>query len=230
MAVPKHLAIIPDGNRRWAKAHLFLPWQGHEEGVKRFWDTAYTASDAGVKFMTFWAGSYGNLAKRSEIEVDVLFKLLTEELAKPKLLQDLTERQTCVKVIGEWQQFSKSQSLELAVQNIQYQTKDFKDSHLTILFGYDGQREMLSALENLRVSGEDITDQNLRKHLWTGDLPDVDYVIRTGDDPHWSAGFMMWLTAHSQFYFTDKLWPDFDILEMKKALEEFERRERRLGK
>lgn len=230
MSVPHHLAIIPDGNRRWAKAHLLLPWQGHEEGVKRFWDISYATSDAGVKFMTFWAGSYGNLAKRSEMEVKVLFRLLSEELAKPKLLDDLTERQTQLKVYGEWEQFNQSEELKSAIENIQEQTKNFQNNQLTILFGYDGQREMLAALRTLKASGEDITAENLRRHLWTGNLPDVDYVIRTGGEPHWSAGFLMWQTANSQFYFTEDFWPDFSTDKLNTALDEFERRERRLGK
>lgn len=230
MSAPNHLAIIPDGNRRWAKAQGLFPWQGHEEGVKRFWEVAQAAADNGVKFMTFWAGSYGNLAKRSEQEVGVLFRLMAEELSKPTLLEQLQKNQTKLVVIGEWESFAKDDKLRETLDKVLEQTKDFNDKQLTILFGYDGQREMLAGQESLRVSGQEITPESLQKHLWTSSLPDVDFVVRTGGEPHWSAGFLMWQTANSQLYFTDELWPAFTSDKLKTALEDFERRERRLGK
>jgi undecaprenyl diphosphate synthase len=207
-----------------------LPWQGHEEGVKRFWEIAIAGSGAGIKYLTFWAGSYGNLAKRSAQEVGVLFRLMTEELAKSSLFETLTKHQTKLKVYGEWQEFANDDKLSEVVNKLEADTATYTNNQLNILFGYDGQREMLTAQTALRESGEVVTDENLRKHLWTGQLPDVDYVIRTGGEPHWSAGFMMWQTANSQFYFTEELWPSFKEEQLKTALEEFERRERRMGK
>jgi undecaprenyl diphosphate synthase len=230
MPLPNHLAIIPDGNRRWAKAHLLLSHQGHVEGIKRFWEISETAAELGLKHLTFWAGSYDNLAKRSAKEVEVLFKLMSEELAKPELLESFQRHQTQLKVIGEWEGFSNDHRLQAVVSDMESKTSSYSNNHLSILFGYDGQREMLAAQTALRQSKEDVSTENLRKHLWTRQLPDVDLVIRTGGEPHWSAGFMMWHTANSQFYFTEELWPDFKTQQLKTALDEFERRERRLGK
>jgi len=230
MALPNHLAIIPDGNRRWAKLHRLLPWQGHAEGAKRFWELAQYLADTEIKFGTFWAGSYGNLANRAPEEVKFLFQILEQELADPKVKDSLVKYQTKFRFIGEWKDFNQNTKLPQTIQSLEEQTREFTKHNLTILFGYDGQREMLAAQEALRQSGEEVTDENLRRHLWTGALPDVDYVIRTGGEPHWSEGFLMWQTANSQFYFTEDLWPDFTEEKIKKALEDFERRERRLGK
>jgi undecaprenyl diphosphate synthase len=225
-----HLAMIPDGNRRWAKARLLLPWQGHIEGVKRFGEIAQAASDAGVKNLTIWAGSYSNLQKRTEKEVSVLFSLIDAELLKPELFEQYKRNQTRFRIIGEWEQFSKDSTLVERVNAFSDSTREFNKLNLTILFGYDGQREMLSAIKQLQEKGDEVTEENLRKNLWTGFLPDVDFVIRTGGEPHWSAGFMMWHTANSQFHFTETLWPDFKIDKLKTALQDYDSRERRLGK
>ena len=160
----------------------------------------------------------------------MLFRILAEEIAKPQLLDLLLKNKTKLEVFGEWEEFSPNDKLKGLMEEIKQKTKDFTGRKLTLLFGYDGQREMLAAQESLRVSGEIVTEEKLRKNLWTGELPDVDLVIRTGGEPHWSAGFMMWQTANSQFYFTEDLWPDFKVEQLKRALEDFKHRERRLGK
>ena len=230
MPSPNHLAIIPDGNRRWAKARLLLPWQGHAEGAKRFWELSEYLATTSVSFGTFWAGSYSNLSNRSEEEVKFLFQILEQELSDKKVIDSLERTETRFRFIGEWASFNKSTSLPDTISELEKKTEGYSKHNLTILFGYDGQREMLSAVNELQKSGEEVTKENLRKHLWTAVLPDVDLVIRTGGEPHWSAGFLMWQTANSQFYFTEALWPDFKVPQLKTALEDFERRERRLGR
>lgn len=235
--IPNHIAIIPDGNRRWAKAHRLNPWDGHAEGAKRFWDVSEAANELGVKYLTAWAGSYDNLKKRSKIEVNFLLRLLRSELANPEVVERLIKNKTRLRVIGEWKEFVDPKTAFI-VEGLEKDTAHFTKNHLTLLFGYDGQREMLAAVSKL-VGGQNkednklkkITEANLRASLWTADLPDVDFVIRTGGEPHWSSGFMMWHTANSQFHFTEQLWPDFKKQELKKAVaQEYDRRERRLGK
>lgn len=230
MKVPNHVAIIPDGNRRWAKTHRLLPWQGHAEGVKRFWDVSDAAREMGVEYLTFWSGSYDNLAKRTETEIKVLFKLMEQQLSDPEILRRFKNHKVKARVIGEWQDFATNKNLQNLVEDIEEQTKDFNQHVFTVLFGYDGRREMLAAVSKLQQSGEEVTAENLKKSLWVGELPEVDLVIRTGGEPHWSAGFMMWHTANSQFVFDETLWPDFDKSKLKAAIAEYDRRERRLGK
>ncbi len=226
MIIPKHIAIIPDGNRRWAKAHRLNPWDGHTKGAEQYWDISDYAHSLGVNHLTFWASSYDNLKKRSRLEVAAILKLMETEMTKPFILERCLKNKIRARLIGEWRVFVKNKKVIATIENLENQTKHFKDKSLNLLFAYDGQREMLDAASNIKSA----TDKELRKNLWTGELPDVDLVIRTGGEPHWSAGFMMWLTANSQFYFTETLWPDFDKKELKKALVDYERRERRLGK
>jgi undecaprenyl diphosphate synthase len=230
LSKPNHIAIIPDGNRRWAKSQRLDPWDGHTEGVKRFWDVADFAYEHGIKYVTFWGASYDNLKKRSKLEVAFLMKLLKDELLNPKIRQRFTETKTKLQVIGEWRDFVEDKNTVLEIERLVEESKQYSENTVTILFAYDGQREMLAAVNRLAQSGAEVTADTLRKELWTGELPDVDLVIRTGGEPHWSAGFMMWLTANSEFYFTETLWPAFDNDEIKKAIDLYDRRERKLGK
>lgn len=230
MALPNHVAIIPDGNRRWARAKGLKPWEGHMVGTKLYWEIGYEALDLGVKHITFWAGSYDNLKKRSKIEVKFLIKLAITELEKPTVLEECEKYQVRFRLIGQWREFVKDKKAVAAIENLEKQTAHFTEKTQTILFAYDGKREMEDAIQTLTKNSVKATEKTIRESIWTGGLPDVDLVIRTGGEPHWSAGFMMWLTANSQFYFTEKLWPDFSKKELKKALDDYESRERRLGK
>lgn len=230
MSLPEHIAIIPDGNRRWANARLLNPWEGHTEGAKRFWDVSQELFDMGLNNLTFWAASYTNLQKRSSLEVKYLINLLKTELSSNRVLNIALKNNVRIRVIGEWDEIVQDPSLKKAIIDLQDKTKHFVGKTLSLLFAYDGQREMLSAVESLQKSGEAVSKESLSRNLWTSDLPEVDLVIRTGGEPHWSAGFMMWHTANSQLYFTETLWPDFNTEQIKKATEDFDRRERRLGK
>jgi undecaprenyl diphosphate synthase len=229
LTTPNHIAIIPDGNRRWAKAHRLLAWQGHQAGAERFWDIAQACIDEGVKYLTFWAASYDNLKKRSKLEVKFLFRILEKELSKPSLREQLKKNQTRVRIIGEWRELVKDKKLLETLERLEKDTAHFSKHFLTILFAYDGRREMASAIESLRHNKEKLTLNKIQEHLWTGILPEVDYVVRTGGEPHWSAGFMMWLAANSQLYFTETLWPAFTPAKLKLALAEYSKRDRRLG-
>lgn len=231
MNIPKHIAIIPDGNRRWAQAQRLKPWEGHVEGVKRVWDITEHASQVGIKYLTIWGGSYKNLKERSEAEVQSLLELLRQELTKPAIRKRLIKNQCNVQLVGEWRDFVTDPTTIAAIDSLQAETAQFDKLFLSLLFAYDGQREMLSAINAVNADHpSNVTDQLLREKLWTSHLPDVDFVIRTGGEPHWSAGFMMWLAANSQLYFTPALWPDFREAQFDEALSDYQARERRLGK
>ena len=227
--LPKHLVAIPDGNRRWAKSKGLVPWEGHREGVKKFWEVCEEAFEMGIPYFTFWAASEDNLRKRSRIEVKFLVLILKNEVFDKSLLTRLEKNEVRLRVFGRWNEVLKDKKLERAIRDLEKKTEKFRKHNLTILFGYDGKREMIEAIKSLKKEKE-IDYEKVKEKLWTGDLPMVDFVIRTGGEPHWSGGFMMWLTADSQFYFTEKLWPDFGKAELHKALEEYASRERRMGK
>lgn len=229
--IPQHIAIIPDGNRRWGKAHGIIPHQGIAEGAKRFHDMCDAGFEIGVKYLTFWAASEDNFTKRGPAEVAFMTSLLKEEGKKNVLLEKLIKNEAKIRWIGKWREILKDKGVEEVIDRWEESTKNFTKHQVTLLYGYDGRTEMLEAIKKMKnIPTDQCTYETVKNALWTGDLPMVDFVIRTGGEPHWSAGFMMWLTTDSQFYFTDLLWPDFNKEELKKALEEYARRERRYGK
>jgi undecaprenyl diphosphate synthase len=230
--IPHHIAIIPDGNRRWAKKRHLPGWEGHRKGVQRFQEISEAAHEAGASYITFWGGSEDNLLERSKKEVHILTSLLKDEL-KRQLTSDETEKNSVrFRLIGRWNDILKDSELATLASKLEEKTKAFTKKHLTLLFGYDGRREMAEAVAKIK-NGErkiKIDYDSIKNALWTKDLPSVDLVVRTGGEPHWSAGFMMWHTAYSQFYFTEKFWPEFTKLELQEALADYARRERRFGK
>ncbi len=229
VSVPQHVAIIPDGNRRWAKAQGLDPWKGHEEGVKRFEEVSEAAFAAGISYFTFWAASEDNLKSRPKLEVTALVYLIDKYLSTESTLQRFEQEKVRVRVLGRWQELISSQGVHAGIERLQQRTSGFTERNLTILLGYDGQSEMLAALKQLALTKQAIDTATLRAALWTADLPPVDLVVRTGGEPHWSAGFMMWHVANSQLYFTEELWPEFTALSLEKALQDFESRGRRFG-
>lgn len=232
--VPHHVAIIPDGNRRWARSHkIAAVWEGHREGVKRFQELSDAAFSKGTRFVTFWAASEDNFIKRPKDEVRYFLDLFEEEVVRMLSSDTLEKNGIRVRVIGRWREMIEGQGRTRLIQlidDLEKKTKGYSNRFLTILFGYDGRSEMIAAFEDLRRDGRPLTRESVHEALWTRDLPLVDLVIRTGGEPHWSAGFMMWHTADSQFYFSDILFPDFGVPDLEDALADYASRDRRFGK
>lgn len=227
----QHIAIIPDGNRRWARGKGLVPWKGHEKGAERVFEIAEYAFNSGISYVTLWVASEDNLTKRSNIEIKFLCSILRRELESKRTIVRLMNNRIRIRFVGRGKELIDNAKLTSVIEKREQDTKEFSERNLTILFGYDGKREMMEAIKKMRrVSEASLTYDMVKENLWTGILPPVDLVIRTGGEPHWSAGFMMWHTADSQFYFTQKLWPDFDSKELQKALADYARRERRFGK
>lgn len=227
---PQHVAIIPDGNRRWARKRGLLGWQGHLEGAKRAEEISRAAVDLGIKYFTLWGGSYDNLTKRPKTEWLVLnrvYKALVQKVLKDKTIR---EKQVQVRFIGEWQGLLNKGVIEL-MRRAEVETAHHKAYRHSYLHSYSGDREMLDAINRLIRDGHRrITDKLLKSYLWTADLPPVDLVIRTGGEPHLSTGFMMWHTRYSQLYFVDKLWPDFRKKDFITAVEDYSQKQRRFGR
>lgn len=233
MTLPKHIALIPDGNRRWAKGRGLPSYAGHQAGAEmaeKIFDTAYAM---GLEYVTFWGASISNVTKRDPLEVKFLYELFEryfKKLLKSKVLQ---ERQARVRMLGFWEKYFPK-SLQNVMRELEEATKHFDKRHLTFLLAYNGTDEMLAAINTLAQESDHtapIDAAKLKTALFTHDLPPVDLVIRTGldNDPHNSAGFMMWDTAEAQWYFTDIPWPAFNPAELQKALDNYAARERRLG-
>ncbi|MDP2629499.1 MAG: polyprenyl diphosphate synthase [Candidatus Harrisonbacteria bacterium] len=223
-----HIAIIPDGNRRWAASQKRSIWGGYKKGAAQFQSIMRSVFNRQIRYLTFWAASRSNLEKRSKQEVQLLIKLLRSYIKDMLASDELEEKQISVNFQGKGLKLSNNKELQDLAAQLEEKTKGFQKHVLTILFGYDGKEEMLSAAANMQKLDK-LGEEELRRQLWTGALPDVDLVIRTGDEPHNSSGFMMWHTAESELYFSDRLWPAFDEAELDRALASYTTRRRKMG-
>jgi len=234
MNLPNHIVLIPDGNRRWAKKRKKPPYFGHREGVKTTGKILKTALELKIPCFTFWGTSLDNITKRSPQEVKFLLNLF--EIYFKKLIKNKEIHQNFVKVnvLGRWNKLFP-EKVKRPIKTLVEKTKNYKNHQLTILLAYSGIDEMTTAIQRIaeltlrRGSGQGIDEKLIKSNLWTKDLPPVDLVIRTGGEPHWSSGLMMWDVADAQLYFTETLYPDFSAEEFKKAIKEYSETQRRMG-
>lgn len=230
----EHVAIIPDGNRRWAKANGKTPEQGHLEGFERTREIISQGCFGEVKNITFWGASLDNLSKRPVDEVNHLYHNF-EQYAKILITaKEIHDQKIKINIFGQWKNIFPS-SVCKALQTAVDATKNYSNYTLNCLLGYNGDEEMLRAIraiseQKLANPNLEITPELVKRSLYTKDLPPVDLLIRTGGEPHNSVGFMMWDTANSHYYFTDTQYPDFRVEEFKKAIAEYHTREKRKGK
>lgn len=231
----KHVAIIPDGNRRWAKKKNFPVFRGHLGGAENFHRILDTARNLGIRYITIWGGSFDNLTKRRKLEIKGLLKVYDNYFKKLLDEDKIFKDKIRIRVLGLFEKILPKSTLAF-IKKLEDLTKQYNNYNLTLLIGYNGTDEMIEAVKKaasgLNKKFTKITPRILRENLWSRELPDVDLIIRTGveDDPHNSAGFMMWHTAYSRYYFTKTLWPDFSPPEFRKAVFSFLKTQRRLGK
>jgi len=230
-----HIAIIPDGNRRWAERKGVPLYEGHRIGVETTEKIFEKALELKIPYLTFWAASYDNLLRRSREEVKFLIQLITEEFQR--LLKDarVEKNKVKIRILGRFREILPAKTLRI-IEKLMEKTEKYEIFSLTFLLAYNGTDEMVEAIKRITKAFKEstikITGHVIKNFLWTKDLPPVDLVIRTGceEDPHNSAGFMMWHTAYSQYYFTKTLYPDFTPEEFEGVIKDFIKRERRLGK
>ena len=229
--MPLHVAIIPDGNRRWARARGLASWEGHEAGAKIFEQLINLALKKGVGCLSLWGSSMDNLIKRPITEKKALLEIYKKYFDRLLNGKELYENEVKVNFIGRWEdQFPES--LKKTIYEIIDRTKHYQKKMLNFMLAYSGTDDMLTAVQKINdkyIAGTKITEGMLKENLMTAELPLVDFMIRTGGEPHNSNGFLMWDTADAQLYFFEKNFPDFDSTEFEKALEEFARRGRRFG-
>jgi len=232
--IPNHVAIIPDGNRRWARKRGIKAWLGHREGVKAFEKILDKSRELKIPYITFWGGSWDNLTKRSKIEINFLFKVYTEQFKRVADDKRIHQNKVKINVLGRWKEILPKETQE-AIERAMEVTKSYNNFFLTFLLAYDGTDEMLDCVQKIAKISQDkkikISKNLIKENLWTKDLPPVDLIIKTGceSDPHNSAGFMMWDTIYSQLYFTQTLFPEFGPKEFEEIIEDYSKRERRLG-
>lgn len=237
-AAIRHLAIIPDGNRRWAKKHLIrVEKEIYKKGAEKASEIIETAFQAGIACVTFWASSYANLSMRTPsfiTSLEDMYRQKIKELADHPFIR---KEQVKIEVYGAWRTLLKPKTIETIEYALRI-TAHHKNLTLVLLIGYDGRLERGEALQSLIKKNPATSadakeaDRLLRTHSWTGHLPDVDLIVRTGawEDPHLSAAFLNLLTAESQLCFPSVLWPDFTPELLRDIIADFQNRERRLGK
>jgi undecaprenyl diphosphate synthase len=229
--LPKHLAIIMDGNGRWAKKQGFLRAVGHEKGTKSVRITVETCARLGIENLTLYAFSTENW-NRPKLEVDTLMKLLISSLKKElKTLQDNNIR---LNSIGNLERLPSSAKKELL--EVIDKTKTNSRMTLTLALNYGAREEIINAVKSIGykvknniISIDSIDESIIKEHLYTQNLPDVDLVIRTSGE-HRISNFLLWQIAYAEFYFIDVLWPDFREEHLFEAIISYQKRERRFGK
>ncbi|MDD5555596.1 MAG: polyprenyl diphosphate synthase [Candidatus Paceibacterota bacterium] len=228
--IPAHIALIPDGNRRWAKKRNLPAFVGHERGAEALEKILQKSLELKIPYFTFWGSSLDNITKRSKKEVGYLFQIFEKQFKRLAKDKRIHKNEVKISVLGRWKEYFPP-SLNKAIEQAMEKTKGYKRYHLTFLMAYNGTDEMEECIKNIVKTKQKVNEKTIKQNLWTKDLPSVDLVIRTGceDDPHLSAGFMMWDIAYAQLYFTRTYFPAFSPKEYEKAIKDYVKRERRKG-
>ena len=223
---PRHLAIIMDGNGRWAEQRGLSRVEGHRAGVRNIQPLLRHLASRNVEFVTLYAFSTENW-RRPEEEVAGIFHILEENIGSESAA--LHKDGVRIRHIGSLKELTlKTQESILSAQAL---TAHNTGMNLSVALNYGGRAELVEAVRRIAAEGvkaQDIDEKVIQEHLYTAELPDVDMVVRTGGEMRIS-NLLIWQTAYSEYFFTPVLWPDFDVAELDKALVEFSRRQRRFG-
>jgi len=226
--VPSHIAIIMDGNRRWAKQHNLDSTAGHKQAITRMEELIEEAAKQGISHITFWAWSTKNW-KRSRDFVDGIIALFRENLHPDGIFAKALSKGAELQLIGSMEGFPNDIQVKVT-QFLQQKPKE-TTIHVNLAVGYEGRDEIARAIKKIIEDGvtADQIDQSLiDNYLDTKGQPAVDFVIRTGGEKR-TSGYLIWQAADAELYFTDTFMPDFGAQELTKALEDYSHRERRLG-
>ncbi len=223
----QHIAFIMDGNRRWAREKKLPSLLGHKKGYTQIEKIVNHAQKLNIPYITFWAFSTENW-KRDQEEVSYLMDLFRKAL-RGNLLKKLMKNGGKIRILGNVMAFPPDIREDIA--KVVEDSKDNTGIQVNIALNYGGREEIVQAVQQIvsdKVQTIDITSDLLSDYLYTKNLPDPDLVIRTGGAQRLS-GYLAWQCVYSELYFTETYWPDFDEKAFGKAIEEYERRERRFG-
>ncbi|HFA7692035.1 TPA: isoprenyl transferase [Neisseria gonorrhoeae] len=224
-AIPRHIAVIMDGNGRWAKKRFLPRIMGHKRGLDALENMVKHCAKLGVQYLTVFAFSTENW-RRPEDEVSFLMGLFLQALQKQ--VRRLHENNMRLKILGSRERFNR-QILQ-GIEEAEALTANNTGLTLSIAADYGGRWDILQAANKLIAEGvSEITEDTLAKHLMLGDAPESDLFIRTGGETRIS-NFLLWHMAYAELYFTDILWPDFDETALDAAVASFQKRERRFGR
>lgn len=228
--IPAHIAVILDGNRRWAKKKNLPTKMGHKEGALRVTDLVRNCADIGIKYLSVYAFSTENW-RREKKEVDYLMNLLVEFVVKE--LDYLNKNDVKITMMGNIDDLPEKTRQE--VKRSVELTKNNNTLHLNIALSYGSRFEIINAVKNIvkdyennEIDIDEINEENFKKYLFTNDMPDPDLLIRTSGEMRVS-NFLLYQLAYTEFYFTDVMWPDFKKDELLNAILNYQARKRRFG-
>ncbi len=229
--IPKHVAIIMDGNGRWAKKNNLSRIDGHTEGTQSVRSIMRAAANVGIQYFTFFTFSTENWS-RPKIEIEGLMKLLIESLLTYE--KELHENNIKLQIMGNINELPKT--VQKIVNRIVLDTKEYSKSNLILALNYGGRLEITEAakkialkIKNNELNINDINEDLISKHMYLPEIPDPDLIIRTSGEMRLS-NFMLWQLSYAEIIVTDKLWPEFKEEDFYNALKEFDLRDRRFGK
>jgi tritrans,polycis-undecaprenyl-diphosphate synthase [geranylgeranyl-diphosphate specific] len=230
---PRHVGIILDGNRRYARQHGFeVPWIGHHKGAQKVMLVLKWLWEAGVKVCTLYAFSVENF-ERNEKEVKEILEILKEKFTEVVENPDVHKYKVRVQAIGRVDLLPEE--LQFAIMAAEEETKEYTDSILNIAIGYSGRAELVDAVKVIgqeiaegKLSPKDVTEDIIEKHLYTNGIPDPDLIIRTSGEERLS-GFLLWQSAYSELYFAQVYWPGVRRIDIWRALRSYAIRSRRFG-
>lgn len=227
----QHIAIIMDGNRRWAKEKHLPSAMGHQKGVQSLKNILKACHSFGVKYLTVYAFSTENWNRPQE-EVNFLMGLLANTIKNE--LKELNENEVRIKFIGKISELNNE--LKVILSDAEEKTKDNNGVRLQIAFNYGSRAEITNALKEIakdisegKLNADEISEQTIQEKLYTKDVPDPDLLVRTGGEQRLS-NYLLWQAAYSEIYVTDTYWPDFDKESLAQAIIEYSERTRRFGK
>ena len=224
MSKLKHLGIIADGNRRWAKEHNLPSIEGHRRGIKAIEALVEGAGEAGIDFVTFYVFSTENWG-RSKDEVSYLMKLIEAQIVP--YAKKLAKKNAKLLILGSRK--GVPEKLQKLLEEAEEITASGTGVTVCLCFNYGGEQEIADAAAKIIAEGDEMTPKMIREHLYHPEVPDVDLVVRTSGEERIS-GFMLWRSSYAEFLFLEKFFPEMSEADVPKIVAEFEKRQRRFGK
>ena len=230
-SVPKHVVVIPDGNRRWAREHNVPELEGHRVGIEKLRSVVEWCREFGVKIITFWGFSLENF-RRDREEVAGLMRLFEQKFDELKDKSELHKNRIRIRFFGKLELLTPR--LQEKIREVENETSDYSDYFLNFLLAYGGRQELVDAAnaaiaDAKRGKIDKLTEESFARYTYMGELDEPDLIIRTSGEQRLS-GILPWHSGYSELYFSPKLWPDFQKEDFKAALDDFARRKRRFGR
>lgn len=233
--IPQHVAVILDGNRRWARNRGLPPWLGHEKGAEKVWEFLDWCLELGIKTITLYVLSTENLARRRREELEKLFEIIDRHLDRALRDERIHRHRVRVKALGRIHLLPES--LREKLLKLEERTRNYDNHYLNIAIAYGGRAEIVDAIRKIcedvrsgKLRVEDIDEDTVRRYLYTAHLPnpDPDLVIRTSGEERIS-NFLLFQIAYSELVFLDVYWPEFRKIDLLRAIRTYQQRQRRFG-